>query len=58
MEIFFEEKWLEVLGCGIVHPKILHNCGLPISKGASIQAWVICKERILEANIERRLSSA
>jgi len=32
MEIFFEEKWLEVLGCGIVHPKILHNCGLPISK--------------------------
>jgi len=31
MEIFFENKWLEVLGCGIVHPKIVQNAGIPIS---------------------------
>jgi phenylalanyl-tRNA synthetase alpha chain len=23
-----ETKWLEVLGCGMVHPKVLRNCGI------------------------------
>jgi phenylalanyl-tRNA synthetase alpha chain len=35
MEIFFENKWLEVLGCGIVNPQIVRNCGMPISEGSS-----------------------
>ncbi len=21
-------KWMEILGCGMVHPKVLQNCGL------------------------------
>lgn len=33
MEIFFEDKWLEVLGCGIVNPQIVRNSGMPISSG-------------------------
>ncbi|KAF2070021.1 hypothetical protein CYY_008665 [Polysphondylium violaceum] len=28
MEILFNGKWLEVLGCGVVHPEIMHNTGL------------------------------
>lgn len=28
VEVMFQGKWLEVLGCGIVQPKILENCGL------------------------------
>ncbi|KAK5576897.1 hypothetical protein RB653_001834 [Dictyostelium firmibasis] len=28
MEILFQGEWLEVLGCGVVHPKIMNNCGL------------------------------
>jgi len=33
MEIFFNQKWLEVLGCGVVHPVILQQCGLPQDRG-------------------------
>ena len=22
------EKWMEILGCGMVHPNVLRNCGL------------------------------
>lgn len=28
LEIFYQDKWLEVLGCGIIQPQILENCGL------------------------------
>ncbi|MGC6404640.1 MAG: phenylalanine--tRNA ligase subunit alpha [Candidatus Comchoanobacterales bacterium] len=28
MDIFFNGRWLEVLGCGMVHPKVLKNVGL------------------------------
>jgi phenylalanyl-tRNA synthetase alpha chain len=28
VEVMFQGKWLEVLGCGIVQPKILENCNL------------------------------
>jgi phenylalanyl-tRNA synthetase alpha chain len=27
LEVFFNSKWLEVLGCGVIHPQILRNCG-------------------------------
>lgn len=27
MEVFFGENWLEVLGCGLIHKKLLENCG-------------------------------
>ncbi len=26
------ERWLEVLGCGMVHPKVLKNCGIDAEK--------------------------
>jgi len=30
------EDWLEILGCGMVHPNVLRNCGLdPTSTRAS-----------------------
>jgi phenylalanyl-tRNA synthetase alpha chain len=27
LEVFFNSKWLEVLGSGVIHPQILYNCG-------------------------------
>ncbi len=39
------EDWLEILGCGMVHPNVLHNCGLDpdIYQGF---AWGIGIDRI------------
>jgi phenylalanyl-tRNA synthetase alpha chain len=34
VEVMFNGKWMEVLGCGVVQPKIMENCGL-----AGQQAW-------------------
>ena len=28
VEVLYNEKWLEILGCGVVHSKIMENCGL------------------------------
>lgn len=28
MEVFFGNEWMEILGCGIIHPKVLHNSKL------------------------------
>jgi len=33
LEIFYREKWLEVLGCGVVNQQIMKNCGLGDSRG-------------------------
>jgi phenylalanyl-tRNA synthetase alpha chain len=33
LEILFRGEWLEVLGCGVIHKKILENCGLEGRKG-------------------------
>ena len=27
LEIFFRNQWMEVLGCGVIHPQILENAG-------------------------------
>eukprot|EP00511_Aplanochytrium_stocchinoi_P001266 CAMPEP_0204832122 /NCGR_PEP_ID=MMETSP1346-20131115/12794_1 /ASSEMBLY_ACC=CAM_ASM_000771 /TAXON_ID=215587 /ORGANISM="Aplanochytrium stocchinoi, Strain GSBS06" /LENGTH=399 /DNA_ID=CAMNT_0051963749 /DNA_START=291 /DNA_END=1490 /DNA_ORIENTATION=+ len=33
LEIYFNNEWLEVLGCGVVHEDILKRCGLEGHKG-------------------------
>jgi len=33
MEVFYNEKWLELLGCGVIHAKIMENIGLSNKKG-------------------------
>jgi len=33
LEILFNGKWLEVLGCGLIQKQILVNCGMPSSIG-------------------------
>jgi len=34
VDVFYNNDWLEVLGCGVVHEKIMNNCGL-----AGQKAW-------------------
>lgn len=34
VEVMFNGKWMEVLGCGVVHKQIMENCGL-----GGQQAW-------------------
>jgi phenylalanyl-tRNA synthetase alpha chain len=33
LEIFFDNEWMEVLGCGVIHPDILTNAGRAGEKG-------------------------
>lgn len=33
LEIYFQDEWMEVLGCGMIHPNILRNAGRPTDKG-------------------------
>ena len=40
-----DKKWLEILGCGIVNPKVLENCGIN-SKEFSGLAFGLGVERI------------
>ena len=32
------DKWLEILGCGMLHPKVLENCGVDSEKYTAIAA--------------------
>ena len=43
MEVLYDGKWLEVLGCGIIQEKILENCNVKNKKGI---AWGIGLERL------------
>jgi phenylalanyl-tRNA synthetase alpha chain len=46
VDIFSEEgKWLEILGCGIVNPKVLDNCNIDSSKYSGL-AFGLGVERI------------
>ncbi len=33
MEVKYQNSWLEILGCGIIQPKILENAGMPDKTG-------------------------
>ena len=32
-------KWLEVLGCGMVHPQVLKNCGINPDEYTGFAFW-------------------
>jgi len=36
LDIFYEEDWLEVLGCGVIHHEVLQNAGLDPAK---VHGW-------------------
>jgi phenylalanyl-tRNA synthetase alpha chain len=39
------DDWLEILGCGMVHPKVLHNCGIDPERYQGF-AWGMGIDRI------------
>lgn len=43
IEVYYSDKWLEILGCGIIQPKILENSGRENKKGI---AWGLGLERL------------
>ena len=43
VEVMFNGRWLEVLGCGVVHPTIMKNCGL---EGKTAWAFGLGLERL------------
>ena len=45
MDILFGKKWLEILGCGIVNPKVLSNCKIDSEKFSGL-AFGLGIERI------------
>jgi len=45
VDVLFGDKWLEILGCGVVNPKVLDNCGID-SKQYSGLAFGLGIERI------------
>ena len=45
VDILFGDKWLEILGCGIVNPKVLKNCSIDTKKYSGL-AFGLGIERI------------
>lgn len=43
IEVFYSNKWLEILGCGIIQPEILYNSGRTDKKNI---AWGLGLERL------------
>ena len=42
VEVLYEDRWLEVLGCGVVHPRILERSGI----SEPLVAWGLGLERL------------
>ena len=45
VDVLFDDKWLEILGCGIVNPKVLKNCKVDSNKYSGL-AFGLGIERI------------
>ena len=45
VDILFGDKWLEILGCGVVNPKVLENCNVDSKKYSGL-AFGLGIERI------------
>ena len=45
VDVLFGDKWLEILGCGVVNPKVLENCEIDSSKYSGL-AFGLGIERI------------
>jgi len=45
VDVLFGDKWLEILGCGVVNPKVLENCKINSSKYSGL-AFGLGIERI------------
>ena len=45
VDVLFGDKWLEILGCGVVNPKVLENCEIDSSKYSGL-AFGLGVERI------------
>jgi len=44
MDVFFNNRWLEILGCGMLHKNVFQRCNSKIPKGF---AFGIGVERLL-----------
>ena len=33
LDVFYQDEWLEVLGCGVIHADVLERCGLASRRG-------------------------
>ena len=45
VDVLFGDKWLEILGCGVVNPKVLENCKVDSKKYSGL-AFGLGIERI------------
>ncbi len=45
VDVAWGEKWLEILGCGMVHPNVLHACNIDSERytgfafGMGLSVW-------------------
>jgi phenylalanyl-tRNA synthetase alpha chain len=52
MDVWFQDKWMELMGCGMVNPVVLENCGIDSKKysgfafGVGIDRLVMLKYNI------------